>query len=285
MHPGEIEPPISIVVPSYNQGRFIRATIDSILNQQDVGDVEVLVMDGGSSDETVDVLRTYGERIQWVSERDRGQSHAINKGFQRARSQILGYLNSDDTYEPGALAAVLEAFREQPGADFVYGDFSYVDAAGHLLASCRTINFDYGILRYDHNFICQPASFWRRSVVDRLGPVAENLYYLMDYEYYLRGAAAGMSFYHLRRNLANLRLHKDCKTMSGSLEATHKYQAVRSSILAPYTFHVRPAAIDRALHRALRAALRLKVLWRCWIENGDLQFRRTRKVMKQVRLG
>lgn len=275
------KPPVSIVVPSYNQGQFIRATLDSILSQ-DIDGIEILIMDGGSQDGTVDVLRSYGDQIQWVSEKDRGQSHAINKGFARARSDILGYINSDDTYQPGALAAVLKAFQQHPEADFVYGDFNYIDGTGCILASCQTINFDYDILRYDHNFICQPASFWRRSVTERAGPIAEELYYLMDYEFYLRAAAAGMHFYRLRKNLANLRLHKECKTVSGNYDAQRKYLAVRSAILAPYSFHAQPPVVDRALHLTLKAALRVKKILRYWIENRKLQLRSSHNLMARV---
>ncbi len=277
----ESKPLISLIVPSYNQGRFIGATIDSILDQNLEG-IEVLVMDGGSKDETVDLLRNYRERIKWVSEKDRGQSHAINKGLARSRSEIIGYINSDDTYQPGTLAAVLETFRQHPEAEIIYGDFNYINAAGRSLASCRTIDFDYDILRYDYNFICQPASFWRRSVIERIGLFREDLHYLMDYEFYLRAAAAGMRFYHLRRTLANLRLHRECKTVSGNFESQRKYLGIRSAILAPYSIHVHPLAADRALHQALRAAFRVKGLWRHWIENKDLELGRTRKVMSQV---
>ena len=278
----DAKPPISIVVPSYNQGQFIRATIDSILTQ-DVEGIEIWVIDGGSKDNTVDVLRSYGDKIQWVSEKDRGQSHAINKGFARARSDILAYINSDDTYQPGAFAAVLEAFRRHTEADFVYGDFNYIDAMGNTLARRRTTNFDYDILRFDHNFICQPASFWRRSVIERIGPIAEDLYYLMDYEYYLRAAAAGLRFFHLRQNLANLRLHKECKTVSGQSEAQQKYMAVRAAILAPYSFHIRPTALDRVLHLVLKAALRVKKMGRYWIENGKVEFlQSSRKLIARV---
>lgn len=282
MYLADSKPPISIVVPSYNQGQFVRATLDSIL-AQNVEGIEILVMDGGSKDGTVDVLRSYGNKIQWVSEKDRGQSHAINKGFERARSDILGYVNSDDTYQPGALAAVLEAFRQHPESDFVYGDFNYIDAAGNILARRRTTNFDYDILRFDHNFICQPASFWRRSVIERIGPIAEDLYYLMDYEYYLRAAAAGMRFFHVRQNLANLRLHKECKTVSGKSESQQRYMAQRAAILAPYSFHVHPPVLDRALHLALKAALRVKKMGRYWIENGELKFlQSSRKLIARV---
>lgn len=274
-------PPISIVIPSYNQGQFIGATIDSIL-AQGIDGIEILVMDGGSKDETVDVLRRYGDQIQWVSEKDRGQSHAINKGVARARSDIFGYINSDDTYLPGTLAAVLEAFRQHLEADILYGDFNYIDAAGCVLANCRTINFDYDILRYDYNFICQPASFWRRSVIERIGSIAEDLYYLMDYEFYLRAAAAGMRFYHLRQTLANLRLHKECKTVRGNFETRRRYLAVRSAILAPYSFHIHPPVIDRALHWALKGAFRVKKIWRNWIENGEFKLQSNRKLMERV---
>ena len=274
-------PPISVVVPSFNQGQFIGATIDSIL-AQGIDGIEILVMDGGSKDETVEVLQRYGDTIQWVSEKDRGQSHAINKGFTRASSDILGYINSDDTYQPGALAAVLEAFRQHPETDFIYGDSNFIDIAGSILASCRTINFDYNILRYDYNFICQPASFWRHSVIERIGPIAEDLYYLMDYEFYLRAAKAGMRFYHLRQNLANLRLHKDCKTVSGNFEARRKYLAQRSAILALYSFQINPPAVDRALHLAMKCALRVKGTWRYWIENGEFKLSSYRKLIARV---
>lgn len=282
MYSTDSKPQISIVVPSYNQGQFIRATIDSIL-AQNVEGLEVWVIDGGSKDNTVDVLCSYGNKIQWVSEKDRGQSHAINKGFERARSDILGYLNSDDTYQPGALATALEAFRQHPESDFIYGDFNYIDAAGNILARRRTTNFDYDILRFDHNFICQPASFWRRSVIERIGPIAEDLYYLMDYEYYLRAAAAGMCFFHVRQNLANLRLHKECKTVSGQSEAQQRYAAVRAAIVAPYSFHVHPPVLDRALHLALKATLRVKKMGRYWIENRELMFlESSRKLITRV---
>ena len=274
-------PPISIVVPSYNQGQFIRATIDSILAQK-LNGIEILVMDGGSTDNTVDVLRSYGDKIKWVSEEDRGQSHAINKGFERASSDIFGYINSDDTYQPGALSTVLDAFQQHPEADFVYGDFNYINATGSVMASRRTTDFDYDILRFDHNFICQPASFWRRSVIERIGPIAEDIYYFMDYEYYLRAAAAGMCFYHLRQNLANLRLHKDCKTVSGKLDTRQKYMAQRSAILEPYTFHISPPVANHVLHLTLKAALRLKKIWRGWIENGELEFRTNRRLMARA---
>lgn len=282
MSQSESTPPVSIVVPSYNQGQFIGATLDSIL-EQGIEGIEILVMDGGSKDNTVEVLKSFNSKIQWVSEKDRGQSHAINKGFSRAHSKVLGYINSDDTYQPGALMTVLEVFKNHPQIDIIYGDFNYINAKGKVLANCQTINFDYDILRYDYNFICQPASFWRRSVIERIGPMAEELYYLMDYEFYLRAAAAGLHFLHLHHTLANLRLHKDCKTISGNFEVQKKYQKVRSSIVFPYSLHSRNRLVDNSYHLVLKSAMRVKGMLRNLTENKRIILWRTRKVMERVR--
>src|SRR6218665_4026922 len=123
---------VSIVVPSYNQGHLIRFTIDSILSQG-IADLEVLVIDGGSKDETVDVLKSFGDRISWVSEKDGGQTHAINKGLRRARGEIVAYINSDDTYEPGVVARAVGLLERNPQVDFIYGDANFVDEQGSLI--------------------------------------------------------------------------------------------------------------------------------------------------------
>src|SRR5438270_571819 len=124
-HPGAwgdvMLPIVSMVTPSFNQGRFLRRTIDSVLSQ-DYPHVEYLVFDGGSTDESIDVLRSYGDRFLWTSERDRGQTDAINKGLRRAKGDILAYLNSDDVLLPGAIATVAEHFRKNPAWDVVYGN-------------------------------------------------------------------------------------------------------------------------------------------------------------------
>ncbi|MFO0964057.1 MAG: glycosyltransferase family 2 protein [Gemmataceae bacterium] len=119
-------PLVSIVTPSFNQGRFIRRTIDSVLSQ-DYPRIEYVVIDGGSTDETIDVLRSYGSRLEWVSEKDRGQSHAINKGLSRTKGAIVAYLNSDDTLAPGAVATAARHFQEHPDWDLIYGEGEYID--------------------------------------------------------------------------------------------------------------------------------------------------------------
>ncbi|TLM99816.1 glycosyltransferase, partial [bacterium] len=123
---------ISIVIPSYNQGKFIRRTIDSILNQG-YPDLELIVMDGGSTDETLAILQSYGDRIAWHSAPDSGQTQAVNNGWKRATGQILGWVNSDDILLPGALRAAVDRFQSQPEIQWLYGNCRYIDARDRVL--------------------------------------------------------------------------------------------------------------------------------------------------------
>lgn len=273
---------VSIIVPSFQQGHLIRQTLDSILTQG-IGDLEVLVVEGGSSDSTVSVLQTYGDRIQWVSERDRGQTHAINKGFARARGEIVAYLNSDDTYEPGALGRALAVFEAEAGVDFVYGDANLIDETGRLIRATQAVDFDIGILTYDHNYICQPASFWRRRVLDMAGPFDESLYFLMDYEYFLRLAHLGFRFKHLRVPLANLRLHASCKTVAGYADSDDKLGRVREEVLSRYRRHFGAGALDPLVWRTLKVAYRGKKLLKDIVENGHLPRFEQRELMARMR--
>ena len=123
---------ITIVTPSYNQGKFIKATMDSVLNQS-YRNIEYLVIDGGSTDATVDILQGYRDtRLQWISEKDRGQSHAINKGLERATGDILAYINSDDTYEDGAFEFVTNYFEQNPHVMMLHGDCHVIDVQGNV---------------------------------------------------------------------------------------------------------------------------------------------------------
>src|ERR1017187_6333597 len=208
-------PKISLVTPSLNQGKFIRATIESVLTQG-YPNLDYRVQDGGSTDETLAVLRELEPRVPFVSEKDRGQADAINRGMSRARGEVLGYLNSDDVLLPGALSAVGEAFAADPELLFLWGRASYLDEAGRVV-SPYLVKPDAIARVADACFIAQPAAFFRRKVWDDIGPFDESLHHTMDYDYWLRIAArypqSKMRF--LDSELAGCRMHADAKTVAG----------------------------------------------------------------------
>ena len=209
-------PLVTIVTPSYNQGRFIEDTILSVLSQ-DYPNIEYLVMDGGSSDSTVEILQKYSGRLSFVSEKDRGQSHAINKGFKRAKGEILAFLNSDDTYCPGAVCCAVKALQENPEAPMVYGEGYHVREDGTVMERYPTEPFSIGRLR-ETCFICQPTTFMRRSALKSIGYVNEALHYCMDYDLWIRLSKLGTPVY-IKQFLANSRLHADTKTLGQRRQA------------------------------------------------------------------
>jgi glycosyltransferase involved in cell wall biosynthesis len=209
-------PLVSIVTPSYNQGRFLRRTIDSVL-AQDYSHIEYLVYDGGSSDDSVDILRSYGERFFWQSQCDGGQSAAINLGLRRAKGDILAWLNSDDVLLPGAVTAVVEHFRQHADWDLVYGNARNIDEHDHILGDYPTARYDFDRL-LESCCICQPATFWRRSIMQRVGLLDESLQYAMDYDYWMRIDRAGGRLVHVPEVLAASRVYPQTKTLSARLE-------------------------------------------------------------------
>jgi glycosyltransferase involved in cell wall biosynthesis len=213
------EPPlVSIVTPSYNQGRFIEETILSVLNQ-DYPRIEYIIMDGGSTDETLDILRKYTGRLTWYSEKDKGQSDAINKGLRLAKGEILAYLNSDDTYLPGAISrAVRYLTAKNPDSPLVYGEGYNITAEGTIIERYPTEPFDFHHLA-ETCFICQPTTFWKRDVMETIGLFDENLHYAMDYEYWIRVAKQYGTLGYLNEYLANSRVYPETKTLSKRFEA------------------------------------------------------------------
>jgi glycosyltransferase involved in cell wall biosynthesis len=209
---------ISIVTPSYNQGKYIERTIQSVLSQE-VRGLEYAVIDGGSEDETTSILKRYEDRLFWISERDRGPSDAINKGFRRSSGSVLGWLSSDDVYYPGALKTVLEFFEEKPDVDVLYGDAYHIDENDEVIEKYPTEDWSWTRL-HDRCFISQPAAFFRRSLFDEYGPL-EVGFRCMDYEYWLRLGKNRVRFAHLPQILAATRLHKEAFTLAGRL-AGHK---------------------------------------------------------------
>jgi glycosyltransferase involved in cell wall biosynthesis len=203
-------PLVSVVTPSYNQGRFLRRTIASVLGQS-YPHVEYLVIDGGSTDDSVAILKSYGDRLAWVSEPDRGQAHALNKGFARARGDVLAYLNSDDVLAPGAVEKAVVHLLAHPDWDLVYGRANYIDEGGRIVGAYPTAPFTFRRLVED-NCVCQPAAFWRARLARRVGPFDEALDCCMDYDYWLRAARAGLRLEYVEDLLASSRLHPRAKT-------------------------------------------------------------------------
>ena len=205
-------PWVSIVTPSYNQGRFLKRTIDSVLRQS-YPNIQYVVIDGGSTDESIEVLRSYRDRFCWVSEPDRGQTNAINKGLARAKGEILAYLNSDDILAPRAIERVVQYLQKNPECDMVYGEADYIDEQDRIIGSYKTADYSFNRLIEDC-MVCQPAAFWRKRMMEKVGPFDEQLNFAMDYDYWLRIAKAGGEIRFLREKLACSRLYSETKTLS-----------------------------------------------------------------------
>jgi glycosyltransferase involved in cell wall biosynthesis len=203
---------ISIVTPSFNQGQFIRRTIDSILAQE-YPDLEYFVQDGGSPDDTVAVLESYGDRIMsWVSEKDQGQSDALNKGFARTTGEIMAYLNSDDILMPGSLAVVADHFARHPDVDAVYGHRFIIDEEDREIGRWVMPPHDDRILAYA-DYVPQETLFWRRSAWDKAGGrIDDSFRFAMDWDLILRLQEAGAKFQRLPFFLGGFRVHSAAKT-------------------------------------------------------------------------
>jgi len=215
LKPLQPAPLVSIVTPTYNMGRFLAETMDSVLTQ-DYPNIEYIVMDGGSTDQTVEILRDYERRypgrFTWISEKDGGQSDAINKGFLRCKGPIFTFLNSDDTYLPGAVRAAVDAFLAHPEAAVVYGDAWYTDEQNAIIKKYPVDPYDYerlGTLCH----ICQPAAFLRAEAFREAGMLNVDLHLTLDYDLWLKISAKHPMF-KIDRPMANSRMWADNKTLS-----------------------------------------------------------------------
>ncbi len=209
-------PRVSIVTPSYNQSRFLEQTICSVL-EQGIDALEYLVIDGGSSDSSLEIIRRYEQQLAgWVSEKDRGQADAINKGFKAASGEIVAWLNSDDFYLPGAIQAALNAFREHPQAGLVYGDVLSVDAEGRTFNIQRFQPYDLADLM-SFRIISQPAVFMRRSALEQAGLLDLSYHYLLDHQLWLRMAQIAPMVY-IPQTLAAARYHAGAKNLAHTAE-------------------------------------------------------------------
>jgi glycosyltransferase involved in cell wall biosynthesis len=204
-------PLVTIVTPTYNMARFLPETIESVLSQ-DYPRIQYIVMDAASTDNTVELLKNYGSRLEWVSEKDSGQSDAVNKGFQRAKGEIFTFLNADDVYYPGAVRAAVDEFLRRPDAGVVYGNAWYTSEDGQPISRYPVQDFDYGMLGH-LCFICQPASFLRSRVWAEMGGLDTSLHLTLDYDLWLR-IAKRHPLVHLDRDLATCRMYLDNKSLA-----------------------------------------------------------------------
>lgn len=246
-------PRISVVTPSFNQARFIAATMESIHGQA-YPNLEHIVIDGGSTDGSVEIIESYGDRLAfWVSEPDEGQTHALVKGFARASGDILCWLNSDDLFEPWTLAEVAAWFQKNPKSHFVYGDSTWIDADGVVIKPKREHGFSRFVWMYDHNFIPQPSSFWTREIYERVGGIDPRFDYAMDADLWIRFAEQTTPR-HVRRPWSRMRFYPEQKNTALRGRTNREGAEIRSRYRRNEPPIVRGA--KRRAARALRVLLK-----------------------------
>ncbi len=208
-----MNPLVSIITPSFQQADYLEQTIRSVL-AQDYPRIEYFVVDGASSDGSVDLIRKYADRLTgWISEPDLGQTDAINKGFARAKGDILAWLNSDDLLYPGAVSAAVSCLQDYPEVGLVYGDADYIDEEGVVIGRFPAAQTSYRRLRRGYVHIPQQAAFFRASLWKDVGPLDPSFYFAMDYDLWVRIAARAPIRYHPERWGA-FRLHRTAKSIS-----------------------------------------------------------------------
>ena len=247
-------PRISVIIPSYNQGSFIRQTLDSVLEQR-YPNLELIVMDGGSKDHTVDILEEYSSNLsQWASEPDDGQSHAINKGFAVATGSLVGWLNSDDLYLPKSMFRAASYMIEHPACDVVFSDYVFIDDSGNALKCRREIPFDFSTYLWPCDcYHANCAGMFRRQVFEETGGLRQDLAYSMDYEFYLRLASQGFRVDHVREFWGAYRFHEESKSVADNESQIRESMEVASV----YSHDVRAPWLCGPLYSAKRKFVKL----------------------------
>lgn len=245
MPTGEPWPKVSVVTPSYNQGRFVEETVRSVL-LQGYPNLEYIIVDGGSTDGSTDIIRKYEPWLAyWVSKPDRGQTYAINKGWRRATGDVLAYINSDDCYLNGSVAAAAEAFSANPGAGLIYGTATIVDEDSRPIRAWQAYPFDLKRMFTKTNSVPQPAAFFSRTALETVGSLDEQWDMIMDYEFVIR---VGMRFptVCLSRTLALFRDHPHSKTSTMFERANREVMRFGASFLAKHAAEPEVMPMKRA---------------------------------------
>ncbi len=236
-------PTISLVTCSFQQGRFLEATMCSVFSQQ-YSALDYIVLDGGSKDGSVNIIEKYSSRLSyWVSEKDNGQTDALKKGFARGRGEIQGWLCSDDILLPNALQLVGEFFRDHPDVGAVYGDALWIDAEGKPLRAKREMGFNQFVFLHDHNYIPQPSMFWRKSLYDAVGGLNASFNLAMDSDLWVRFSEK-TKIAHIPQYLSCMRFYPEQKTRimksAGRLEdraiRTRTSSIARMAIIRPLLY-------------------------------------------------
>jgi glycosyltransferase involved in cell wall biosynthesis len=226
-------PLVSVITPSLNQGKFIEGTIRSVLDQS-YPNLEYIVVDGGSTDETLDILRRYEGKLRWISEKDRGQTDAVNKGFRMARGEVLGWMNADDQYFSGAIEGAARQFASDPNVMLVYGAANDVDGDGKFMQQYPTEQFDLARFPY-RCIICQPAAFMSTRLIEHVGFLNANLECSMDLDLWIRCGIAqkenpAWKFVYVPEPWALNRFHAESK----SLVLRQKHLRITSEMVQQY---------------------------------------------------
>jgi glycosyltransferase involved in cell wall biosynthesis len=246
---------ISLIIPSKNQGRYLYETIQSIVSQ-DYKFNQIIVIDGGSIDNTIDVINKNQDSIYyWQSQPDLGQADAINQGLQKSSGEIIAYINSDDCYLPGTFSKIIQYFDRYPEIDIVYGDIQIVDESSNVICTKKSISYDYYTELFSGSLIPQPATFFRRKVIEKVGLFDITLKYNMDTDFFIRCGQARLKFGLLPEPLAKFRIHPSSKTFEDK-----KIQDANIALASKYIrysfFHPK---IKRAIIILLRFLFRLKI--------------------------
>ena len=201
---------VTIVTPCLNAERFLERTIRSVLDQ-DYPRIEYIVMDGGSTDRTLDILRHYEHSLRWQSAPDRGTADAVNRGFALGHGEILAFLNADDLYDPQAVSTAVRALCDHPEAACVYGNAWWIDEHGARIAPYPVRDFDRALLEREC-FLCQPATFFRRESFESTGGLDPNFNFAFDYDFWLR-LSRTFTIQRVQDILADSRMHLANKTL------------------------------------------------------------------------